>query len=322
MNGFLRAVATCGAVLAATMVSAGAADKLRVGKAVPFAWTFTPLDVGIHTGIFAREGLEIEVTSFAGDAKLQQGLTADSIDVGIGSGPGMAFMAKGVPAKAVAAMAGVPANMAVMVNYNSPIRTVDDLKGKKIGVTTVGSLTDWLSKRIAVTKGWGPTGVTTVPVGGMESSRAVMKTGQIDAMITSLESGYALEEAKEWRVLTAATPFVDHFITHVHFVRDEVIAKKPQLVSAFLRGWFAAIAFMKANKEKAVEITAKVVDLSPSVISRTYDEEIVMFSVDGTFDPRAITVLKQSFIEMGLLKDIPEDQIMFTTRFLPVKAAM
>ena len=35
-------------------------------------------------------------------------LTADSIDIGIGSGPGMAFMAKGVPAKAVAVMYGVP----------------------------------------------------------------------------------------------------------------------------------------------------------------------------------------------------------------------
>jgi hypothetical protein len=33
-------------------------------------------------------------------------------------------------------------------------------------------------------------------------------------------------------------------------------------------------------------------------------------------------VLKQSFIEMGLLKDIPEDKTMFTTQFLPVKAGL
>ena len=104
-------------LLMALATPAGAAEKLRVGKSVPFAWTFTPLDVGIETGAFARHGLEIERSSFAGDARLQQGLTADSIDVGIGSGPGMAFMAKGVPAKAVAAMAGLPANIAVVVNY-------------------------------------------------------------------------------------------------------------------------------------------------------------------------------------------------------------
>ena len=125
------------AVLALALVSpASAAEKLRVGKAVPFAWTFTPLDVGIQMGIFAKHGLDIEASAFGGDARLQQALTADSLDIGVGSGPGMAFMAKGVPAKAVGAMYGVPRNMAVMADFNKPIRSVDDLRGKKLGVTT------------------------------------------------------------------------------------------------------------------------------------------------------------------------------------------
>ena len=324
MRVFFRAFVNFIVVLMATalLAPADAAEKLRVGKAVPFAWTFTPLDVGIQTGQFARQGLDIEASAFGGDAKLQQALTADGIDVGIGSGPGMAFMAKGVPAKAVAAMAGIPANMALMVGYNSPIKTVDDLRGKRIGVTTVGSLTDWIGKRIGVLKGWGPAGMTIVAIGGMEPARAAIKTNQIDGYISSLESGYTLEEAKEWRVITAATPFVDHFITHVFFVRDEVIEKRPQAVRAFLQGWFDTIAFMKANKAKTVEITAKVLDLSPTVIARAYDEEIVIFSEDGAFDGKAVAVLKQSFIEMGLLKEIPEDKVMFTTQFVPVKAGM
>ena len=301
---------------------AHAAEKLRVGKAVAFAWTFTPLDIGIQTGIFAKHGLEIEASDATGDAKLQQALTADSLDVGIGSGPGMAFMAKGVPAKAVAAMAGVPRNMAVMVGYNSTAKTVDDLKGKKLGVTTVGSLTDWIGKRINALKGWGAEGITTVPIGGMPPARAAIKTGQIDGYIGALETGYALEEAKEWRVITTATPFVDHFITHVFFVREDVIAKRPEAVRAFLKGWFETITFMKANKDKTIEITSKVLNLSPSVISRAYDEQIPIFSTDGTFDPKAVAALKQSFIEMGLLKEIPDDKVMFTTQFVPVKAGM
>jgi len=301
---------------------AHAAEKLRVGKAVAFAWTFTPLDIGIQTGIFAKHGLEIEASDATGDAKLQQALTADSLDVGIGSGPGMAFMAKGVPAKAVAAMAGVPRNMAVMVGYNSTAKAVDDLKGKKLGVTTVGSLTDWIGKRINALKGWGAEGITTVPIGGMPPARAAIKTGQIDGYIGALETGYALEEAKEWRVITTATPFVDDFITHVFFVRDDVIAKRPEAVRAFLKGWFETIAFMKANKDKTVEITSKVLNLSPAVIGRAYDEQIPIFSTDGTFDPKAVTALKQSFIEMGLLKEIPDDKVMFTTQFVPVKAGM
>ncbi|HTS41166.1 MAG TPA: ABC transporter substrate-binding protein [Xanthobacteraceae bacterium] len=300
-------------------VPAGAAEKLRVGKAVAFAWTFTPLDVGIQTGQFAKHGLEIEESASAGDAKLQQALAADGLDIGIGSGPGMAFVVKGSPVKAVAAMAGIPKNMAVMVGYNSPIKTVDDLKGKKLGCTTVGSLTDWIGKRIGALKGWGPDGITMVPIGGMPPARAAIKTNQIDGYIGALETGYALEEAKEWRVVTTATPFVDHFITHVFFVREDVIAKRPEAVRAFLQGWFDTIAFMKANKDKTVEITAKVLNYPPTVIARAYDEQIGIFSQDGTFDPKAVAVLKQSFIEMGLLKEIPDDKAMFTTQFVPVK---
>jgi ABC-type nitrate/sulfonate/bicarbonate transport system substrate-binding protein len=315
MSVILRAL-----IVAAIFVApAGATEKLRVGKAVAFAWTFTPLDIGIQTGIFAKHGLEIEGSAAAGDAKLQQALTADSLDIGIGSGPGMAFMAKGVPAKVVAVMAGLPRNMAVMVGYNSPIRTVDDLKGRKLGCTTVGSLTEWIGKRINEVKGWKSDGITMVPIGGMPPARAAIKTGQIDGYIGALETGYALEEAKEWRVVTTATPFVEHFITHVIFVREDVIQKRPQAVKAFLQGWFETIAFMKANKQRAVDISAKVLNLSPSVVARAYDEEIGVFSTDGTFDPKAVATLKQSFIDMGLLKQVPDDSVMFTTEFVPVK---
>jgi len=309
-------------LIAALTAPAGAAERLGVAKVVPFAWTFSPLDIGMQTGIFAKHGLDIEASASSGDAKLQQLLTAGSIDIGIGSGPGMAFSVKGVPAKAVAAMYGQPHNMAVMAGYDSGIKTVDDLKGKKIGVTTVGSLTAWIGERINQKKGWGGDGIVVVPIGGMPPARAAIKTHQIDGYIGGVETGYQLEETKEWRVITTASPFVDHFITHVIFARDELIEKHPDAVRAFLDGWFETIAFMKANKQKSVEISGKVLELSPAVAERAYDEEMSSFSADGTFEPEAVAVLKRSFTEMGLLKEIPDDKSLFTTQFVPVKVGM
>ena len=296
---------------------ANATEKLRVGKAVAFAWTFTPLDIGIQTGIFAKHGLEIEASNATGDAKLQQALTADSLDVGIGSGPGMAFMAKGVPAKAVAAMAGVPRNMAVMVGYNSTAKAVDDLKGRKLGVTTVGSLTDWIGKRINALKGWGAEGITTVPIGGMPPARAAIKTGQIDGYIGALETGYALEEAKEWRVITTATPFVDDFITHVIFVREDVIAKRPETVRSFLKGWFETIAFMRSHKADTVKVAKDVMEKDEDISGRVYDELMPMFSDTGRFDKAALATLSKSYVELKLLPSEPDMSKLCTEAFLP-----
>jgi NitT/TauT family transport system substrate-binding protein len=312
----------CGAMLplAARISPARAAQNLRVAKVVPFAWTFTPLDIGMQQGIFAKQGLAIQESASAGDAKLQQLLTAGSVDIGIGSGPGMAFAAKGVPAKAVAEMYGAPRNMAVMVGYDSPIRTVADLKGKKLGCTTVGSLTAWIGQRINEKEGWDGHGIDMVAIGGMPPARAAIKTHQIDGYVGALEAGYKLEEAKEWRVITSAMPFVEHFITHVIFARDELIQQHPDTVRAFLQGWFATIAYMKTHKQQSVEISAKVIDVDPAVAARAYDEQMGGFSTDGTFDPAAVATLKKSFIEMGLLKQVPADNVLFTTQFVPVKA--
>lgn len=305
--------------LAARLSPARAAQKLRVAKVVPFAWTFTPLDIGIQEGIFAKQGLDIAESASAGDAKLQQLLASASVDIGIGSGPGMAFAAKGAPQKAVAEMYGAPRNMAVMVGYDSSIKTVADLKGKKLGCTTVGSLTAWIGHRINEKEGWDDHGITMVPIGGMPPARAAIKVHEIDGYIGALEEGYKLEEVKEWRVITTAVPFVDHFITHVIFARDELIQKQPDTVRAFLQGWFETIAYMKAHKKKTVEISAKVINVSPAVASRVYDEQIGGFSTDGTFDPAAVAVLKKSFIQMGLLSQVPPDNALFTTQFVPVK---
>jgi hypothetical protein len=90
------------------MPSVLAAEKLRVGKAVAEAFSFVPPDVGMRAGIFQKNNIDLELIAFAGDARMQQAAAADSIDILLGSGPAMAFIAKGSPIKGIAAMAGPP----------------------------------------------------------------------------------------------------------------------------------------------------------------------------------------------------------------------
>ena len=309
------------AVLAGALVAVPclAADTVRLAKSVPFSWTFTPAELGQQVGIFAKHGLVLDITGFAGDAKLQQALTAGAVDIGLGGGPALAFAAKGVPARGVAVLANEPRNMALIVADASPYHTANDLKGKKIGVTTVGSLTDWLAQQMAIQKGWGQGGVTTVSVGGQDTSRAVLATGQVDALVFSLEVGYAMQDQKQWRVLQTMDEFAPKFFTHIIFASNDMLANHNPQVAAFLQGWFETINWMAKHKQRTVEITAKVLDLPQDAISRAYDEEMKMFSTDGSFDPQSLAVLKKSFIDMKILDAEPKDEDMLTRQFVPVK---
>src|SRR5262249_41802286 len=88
---------------ALTMCGAAHADTpLRVAKAVAYPFAYTPVDVGVAIGAFKQQGLEVEVTTFSGAPKMQQGLASDSVDIGIGGGTDMAFVAKGAPVLAIA----------------------------------------------------------------------------------------------------------------------------------------------------------------------------------------------------------------------------
>jgi NitT/TauT family transport system substrate-binding protein len=305
------------ALLATTAASGN--ELVRVGKAQGNAWTFLPVDVGIDQGLFGKQGLDVEVTDLGGDAKVQQALVAGSVDIGLGSGPGMAFLAKGSPAIGVAAFAGPPRNIAAIVLAGSPIRTMADLKGKVIAVSTVGSLSDWLARQMAIQEGWGQEGIKTAPLGAIPASIAALKAKQVDAVVLSTEVGFALEERKEGRVLASMDRYAPHFITHVVFAQKSTVAGNPGLVQRFLKAFFGAIAFMKTHKDETSAVAERVLHQSPVVAAQVYDFEIGMLIDDGRFDPRAVAALKQSYVDMGTLPDKPADDVLFTTQFVPVK---
>src|SRR5262249_21365195 len=99
---------------------------------------------------------------------------------------------KGAPAIGVAAMYGPPANLALVLPFDTPIKTVGDLKGKRIGVTTTGSLTDWLGRELSRQQGWGRGGIQILAPGQMPAPVAAIQRGELDGMVIEAATGYEL----------------------------------------------------------------------------------------------------------------------------------
>ena len=317
--------ALAGSLAALGLPAARAAgEPLHVGKAVVENVGFIPLDVGMETGIFAKHGLAVEELNFAGGAKLAQAMTAGAIDISLSAGPDMQFVAKGAPEIAIGSIAEFPGFMAYVVGANSSIRSLDDLRGKKVGITSPGSLTDWLADELGRVKGW--TGerdrLTKVTVGGSTPAVvAALKTGQVDASISSAQLGLQLGENGEGRLLSDCSAYVGTIELYTMFASTAIVERNPDAVRRFLKGWYETVDFMKSHKPETVAIAAKVMGNSTSVQSSVYDRLVGKLSSTGKFSLQAIETLKASFIATKSVDQSVDMKKLYTEEFLPKASA-
>jgi ABC-type nitrate/sulfonate/bicarbonate transport system substrate-binding protein len=303
----------------ATRAAAQDLKKVRVGKAINSSFPFAGLELGVKQGIWTSVGLRLEISTFRGDGQLQQALAAGSVDFGFGSGPGMGYAAKGVPAHAVAVIANRPANMALVVAKASGVTAVDGLKGKRIGVSTAGSLTDWLARNIAVSRKWRPSDIEIVPMGEMRTRLAAMRSGELAAAVTSVQEAYQIQDNGQGTVLTTFGEVVPHFHTHVVFARDALIQKDPETIRRFLKGWFTVAAFMRAHRAETVKSVAATMRVGEKITDETYPIETGMLSMDGQFDPEALDVIRHSLKDLQILDFLPETSKLYNGAFVPVR---
>ena len=305
------------AALSLTCGTASADTKLRVGKAQPNQFAFVPVDIGVETGIFKKHRLDVETSAFGGDARMMQALAADGVDIALGGGPAIATIVKGTPMKAVAALANAPNTIMMVVLKDGPIKSVSDLKDKRVSVSTAGSLTYWLTMQLSRSQGWGNDGIKIVPLGAAGAQIAALKTSQVDGVTTDSVTVYKVVEDGTGRILQKFGDSVKDFHVHIIYASNKLIESNPDALKAFLAGWLETIRFMRDNKDKSIALAAKLTDTSPGVAASGYNDTMPIFSTTGRFEPKALDVLATSFVDTKLLPEKPDMSKLITEAYLP-----
>ena len=162
-------------------------------------------------------------------------------------------------------------------------------------MTTVGSLTEWLMKRLVAQKGWPKDAVTLVPVGSdLQSQAALLTTGQIDGVVAPPAFGVQLEAGEEGahppdrvsisaRISSARRSMPPIRSSRAIPTRSGVSSKRGS----------QNIAWMRAHKPETVELVRKYTHYSPEVESKEYDLVMPIFSPDGKFHPGAMKTLAE-----------------------------
>jgi sulfonate transport system substrate-binding protein len=170
----------------ALAVKAHAADlempslRLAVGGKVLVA--YLPLTIAERRGYFKKEGLDVEISDFAGGSKPLEALVAGSADVACGAYEHTLYMAaKGVAIKAIALQAN-SFGLVVGVQKDKPYQSLQDLKGMKVGVTGPGSASAMGIKMLLAKASILADDVSIIGIGGGASAVAAVKTGKVDVV--------------------------------------------------------------------------------------------------------------------------------------------
>ena len=225
--------------------------------------------VAKEQGFFADEGLDVEITTFEGGIYVIRNVVSGALDTGAGVGASVAVsVAKKAGIKAIYASAP---RFASTMTVRSNIKTLQDLKGKKIGVQEVGGFADVLSRMVLRKAGIKPEEVTFIPIASADVPPLL--AGAIDTAVLHVDQlMMARQKDPSFHPLVRFWELEPNQLFNVFVAQEKKLAAEPAKYQALIRALAKANRFMYANKAKTVDIAVKYTKLPRGVAEQAYDE--------------------------------------------------
>src|SRR5687768_8660450 len=145
-----------------------------------------PYVIARDRGFFREEGLEPEFI-FMKAIQTVQAMLAGGVDFGTATGTAIAAAVSGVDVRVVLALTDKPSfDLIALPN----VASVQQLRGKKLGISAVGSLTEILARQILIAHKVPPDQVTFLPLGTSDVTYVALKAGAIDATMLQIPQNF------------------------------------------------------------------------------------------------------------------------------------
>ena len=305
----LVALALGAAALGQHPLPAAGQVKLKFGMPTtpPNLVHITPW-VAKEQGFFTEEGLDVELVTFEGGVYVIRNVVSGAIDAGAGVG---ASVAVAVARKAgVKAIYGMAPRFASTMTVRSDIKTLQDLKGRKLGVQEVGGFADVLSRTVLRQAGIKPEEVTFVPIASADVPPLL--AGAIDTAILHVDQMIVAHQKDANLVpLVKFWELEPNQLFSIIVAQEKKIAESPGKFIAVARALMKANLFIYANKARTVEIGMKYAQVPRDVAEQAYDELArgkVWAQNDGLSREKVEYTINR-MVQVGNIK--PEERIRF-----------
>ena len=229
-----------------------------------------PYFVAQQKGYFAAEGLHVDFT-FTGGGVATPALIAGSIQ---GSASGSAALSAILHDADLRIIAVFDDSPAYQLWAHDDIRTLDDLKGKTIGIATRGDTFEVSTRLMLQSTGFSPDAVAFTPLGFGANAGAAFAGGGLPAVVLGRSEARELQERGQ---LKNAHQLLDYFgklkmPMDALAVSQKLLVETPDLARRMLRAIVKGARYMLANKSRTVAMVAKYQkDPSPARHAADYD---------------------------------------------------
>jgi NitT/TauT family transport system substrate-binding protein len=259
-------------------------------------------------GFYREEGLDVEMIFIRGAVGMQA-LLGGSVDFTSASGSTIAAAVRGIPVKLVFTASAKPQFDMVA---QKDIRSIADLKGKYVGISSRGGAIDLLTQLMVQKHGLTPNkDVTTLVIGGQEDTVLALRAGRIAAALLTPPRPLILQR-EGFNRIGYSGDYMPTYPSGGIGVTDEVIKNKPAELFAFVKASVRGLQFARQNRTEAKKIVADYFAIKDAALAdQFFDLYLSRLPLNGSADEAwmkgAIEFTQKSLGDTS--KEIPISQV-------------
>lgn len=278
-------------------------DRVRVAVS-NFSASYISMYIAQKRGYFAEEGIIVEIILMAGLTSTRA-LIGNSVELGSASNPTAAV--QGAKLKILMVFNDKPPGMLIA---RPEIKSVAELRGKRLGGSTVGSLEyGWMKELLPKFGLQLEKDVTFVPVGSTSTRLTALRAGTIDAAPLSPPANLLAQDAGFPVLLRTADHLEDIQASIV--ATDDRLARQSDLVHRFMRATVKGQRVYLAHRQEGITAIMEFTrHKDRDLMARVYDDNLKTLAADGTIPERLQRiVIDRSKRLTGVTRDIRPEEI-------------
>jgi NitT/TauT family transport system substrate-binding protein len=279
-------IQSSGASASATASAAPASLKFGVAPAI---FSYLPTYVALDKGFWADQNLDVSIAVLNSGTDLTQALTGDAIDFAAASyNEPIVMTSQGVPAVNMAIIEGA---LPYRFMGAKGITDINQLVGKTVGVSKIGSLSDQVSRIVLNKAGVDLNSVKFQGIGGSPARLAALESGAIQAAVLDSPS-YELAQQAGANILVNVAQQLEGFPYETLIAKKATIEANRDVFVRVLVGYIkgAQYATDPANEDEVIAIVSKYTGQKVEDLKVAYKETIKDFPADGRIDPAGIAL--------------------------------